>query len=177
MSGPNLIIGGFRLPLSAYWEDFRQTYDDEAGIGEIRLADGSLVIQRAWPATGVKLLTTLAARGRMPPLLAGLDRGVAHEIACIEPIHLPSLNTAITLPAGRRADTGYTPRGYAMVDGELVSTPVLSVVAHVATLQAVAGASHYEARYWPKFSGRITYRQDGTPLRGGRGWTLTIKET
>lgn len=177
MTWKTLIIGGIEIPLHAMSDDFSQDYDEEAGIGDMRLSDGSLVIQRAWPASGVKLVTSLGAAGSLPAPLDGLDRGVAHEVSCARHrvIAVAAPGLSVTLPAGRRSDTGHTPVGYAAVGGLLVPT-ALSIVGHVATFTAVAGAQHYQAHYWPKFSGRITHKASGRPWQAAGGWTMTIRE-
>lgn len=171
-----LIIGGLEIQRAALEENFSQDYEELAGIGGIRMADGSLIIQRAWPAAGnYKLRTTLSGNGRTPAALDGLDRASAHEISCAEPRRIGGASNIITLPAGRRSDTGYTPTGYALIGGNLVDTP-LSLVGNIATLTTVSGAQHYQVRYWPKFTGMITHRSNGQPWQASRGWTITVEE-
>lgn len=176
MSAQNLIIGGIEIPLYALTDSFSQDYEELAAIAGLRLANGGLVIQRAWPASGnYKLSTTISAGGSLPAPLDGLDRGAAHEISCAQPRAIAAVSNVITLPAGRRADTGYVPVGFASVAGELVATP-LALVGNVATLSTVSGAQHYQVRYWPKFTGMITHKSSGQPWQAARSWTLTVEE-
>jgi len=173
---PTLIIGGIQIPTYALSEEFSQTYEEIAGISSARMGDGSLVIQRAWPsaAANYKLSTTISGGGSLPAPLDGLNRGTSVEVECAEPRRIASTSNVITLPAGRRSGT-YAPTGYALVDGLLVETP-LALVGHVATLTVVAGAQHYQVRYWPKFSGRITHQSSGEPWQARRRWSVTIEE-
>lgn len=176
MSAQNLIIGGIEVPLFALTDAFSQDYEELAAIAGLRLANGSLVIQRAWPASGnYKLRSTISGGGSLPAPLDGLDRGASHEISCAQPRAIAAVGNVITLPAGRRSDTGYAPVGFASVAGELISTP-LALVGNVATLTTVAGAQHYQVRYWPKFTGMITHRSSGEPWQAARSWTLTVEE-
>jgi hypothetical protein len=175
MSWQSLIVGGIEIPRHALSDEFSQDYEELAGIAGLRLSDGGLVIQRAWPATGYKLRTTISGGGSLPAPLDSLDRGAAHEISCAEPRRIAAAGNVITLPAGRRTDSGHTPDGYALVDGLLVPT-ALSLVGHVATLTVVSGAQHYHARYWPKFSGLLVHKSGGSPWQAARRWSITLEE-
>lgn len=173
----NLIIGGIEIPLYALTDAFTQDYEELDGVNGMRMSDASMVIQCAWPASvNYKLITTISGAGSLPAPLDGLMRRVAHEISCAQHRAISAVgNNIITLPAGRRADTGYVPVGFASVAGELVATP-LALVGNVATLTVVAGAQHYQVRYWPKFTGMITHKSSGQPWQAARSWTLTVEE-
>lgn len=176
MSYPTLKIGGIELPLRTLTDGFSQTYDELAGVSARRTLGGSLLPQRAWPLDrNFKLATTISGGGRLPAPLDHLDRGDTVEIECAEPRHISGTTTAITLPAGRRSGGIYAPKGYALVDGELVATSI-SIVGNAATLGAVSGAQHYEVRYWPKFTGILTHKSSGEPWQARRTWTITIEE-
>lgn len=174
---PNLIIGGIEIPLRALIGGFSQDYEEIAAISARRMANGALHLQRAWPASGnYKLRSIIQGGGILPAPLDTLDRGGVHEISCAEARRIGATSNVITLPAGRRSDTGYTPKGYALVSGELVATPITSLVANVATLTVVSGAQHYQVRYWPKFTGAITHKSSGEPWQARRTWSVTIEE-
>lgn len=176
MSTQNLIIGGIEIPLYVLTDSFNQDYEELAGINGLRMSGGGLIIQRAWPASGnYKLRTVISGGGSLPAPLDGLDRGTAHEISCAEARRIASTSNVITLPASRRSDTNHTPQGYALVNGELVATP-LALVGNVATLTTVSGAQHYQVRYWPKFIGKVTHQSSGEPWQARRSWTLTVEE-
>lgn len=178
MSYPTLIIGGIEIPLRALTEGFAQTYEELAGLSARRTLGGSLLIQRAWPLTRNYLLrTTISGGGILPAPLDHLDRGGTYEVECAEHRRIAGdgAYNVITLPAGRRSGGIYTPRGYALVGGELVETTI-AIVGHVATLGLVTGAQHYQVRYWPKFTGNLTHKSDGEPWRATRRWTITIEE-
>lgn len=178
MSSPleTLIIGGIELPIFALTEGFRQSYDELAGISARRTLGGKLLIQRVWPlAKNYLLSTTISGAGSLPAPLDHLDRGATYEIECAEHRAIAGTSNIITLPAGRRSGGIYTPRGYALVAGELVETAI-ALVGNVATLTAVSGAQHYQVRYWPKFTGLLTHKADGEPWAARRSWSLTLIE-
>lgn len=177
MTMATLLIGGIQVPTYALTDEFSQSYDEVAGISSARMGDGSLVIQRAWPSASAnyKLSTTISGGGSLPAPMDGLNRGATVEVECAEPRRIAATGNVITLPAGRRSGGLYTPTGYALVDGLLVETP-LALVGDVATLTVVAGAQHYQVRYWPKFTGRITHQSSGEPWQARRRWTVTIEE-
>lgn len=171
----NLIIGGIQIPLRALTDGFAQDYEEIAGIGRLRLASGTLIPQRAWPASGYKLRTVISAAGRLPAPLDALDRAAAHEISCARFRMVGGQSNILTLPAGRRLDAGYAPQAFALLDGELVATGH-TLVGHTAFVAAVSGAQHYQVRYWPRFTGLITHRAGGEPWRAAGSWTLTVEE-
>jgi hypothetical protein len=177
MSYPTLLIGSIQIPLHALIGGFSQTYEEIAGISSARMGDGSLTIQRAWPTVGknYKLSTTISGAGSLPAPLDGLNRGAAVEVECATHRAIGSASNIITLPTGRRSGGIYDPVGYALVNGLLVPTPLV-IVSHVATLTTVSGAQHYQVRYWPKFSGRITHQSSGEPWQARRSWSITIEE-
>lgn len=176
MTMATLIIGGIQVPTYALTDEFSQDYEEVAGISSARMGDGSLVVQRAWPTVSAnyKLSTTISGGGSLPAPLDGLNRGAAVEVECAEPRRIASTSGIITVPAGRRSGD-YAPRGFALVDGLLVETP-LALVGNVATLTVVAGAQHYQVLYWPKFTGRITHQSSGEPWQARRSWSVTIEE-
>lgn len=176
---PTLIIGGIEIPLHALTGGFTQEYEELSGISGTRMSDGSLIIQRAWPTSAInyKLRTTISGGGMLPAPLDGLNRGIAHEIYCAQHRSIANASgNVITLPAGRRADIGFTPVGFASVAGVMVATPLV-LVGNVATLNEVAGAQHYMARYYPRFTGMITHRASAEPFMARRSWTLVIEES
>lgn len=178
MSYPNLIIGGIEIPLRSLTGGFSQSYDEIAAISSRRLADGTLFTQRAWPTAdkNYKLRTTISGGGILPAPLDALNRAVAHEIQCAEQRRIAAVGNVITLPAGRRAGGIYDPLGFAQVAGELVATPITSLVANMATLTVVPGAQHYQVRYYPTITAVITHRSDGEPWQARRTWVVVAEE-
>lgn len=177
MSYPTLILGGIEIPLYALTDEFSQSYEEIAGISSARMGDGSLLVQRAWPSlqANYKLATTISGGGSLPAPLDGLDRGAIIEIACAQHRAIAGTGNVIALPPGRRSGGQYQPRGFALLGGLLVETPI-HVVDDVATLTVVADARHYQVRYWPRFSGRITHQSSGEPWQARRSWSVTIEE-
>lgn len=170
---PSLIVGGIVMPDYAASLGFDQRYADATGgTVFLRMLDGSGIIQSHWK----KLVTTATGRGSMPAPFGQLDKAVTHEISCAQHIDIQSLSTTITVPSARRADTGYTPIGYAIVNGIHVATPIVSIVSNVATLASVSGATAYIVRYWPKFMAFIAYETGGDLLSAVSTWSLVAEE-
>lgn len=176
-----IVIGGVELPLWVFVDGFTQDYEEITGVGELVMDDGSLTISRLDQGRNYRLRTTISGGGTLIAPLDALDRGAEVEIQCAEPrrISHPTIPTSlsITLPAGRRTGGIYTPRGYAMMAiGEIVETPITSIVDNVATLVAVTGAMHYHVLYYPKFTGRIEHKHSSEPWQAKRTWTITVRE-
>lgn len=165
-----LEIGTLVLPTHARL-GLRQDYETIGGRARLRFADGGGLVQQAWS----KLRTTIEGEGTVPPGLALLDTVNSLEMKCIRPRSVTG-GTTITLPAGRRTDTGSTPRAFAQVGEQVVET-ALAIVNHVATLTPVAGASLYWVTYWPRLTvicDPVVERGDANAGTGG--WTLTAEE-
>lgn len=176
-------IGGIEIPLKSGGPDLRQSYSTILdGIGADRMADGSLLIQQAWPEPGqpLKLRSTISGGGLQNVAFDALAPGSGHLVECVESRRITHptnpLSLAITLPSGRRSGGLYAPQGLALVDGELAATSI-GIVGDLATLGAVAGATEYSVRYWPAFMARIvSISHDGSPWRAARSFTLEIEE-
>lgn len=165
-----LEIGSLRLPLHAR-HTLRQSYDTLGGRYPLRFSDGSLLVQQSW----AKLRTTIEGEGTVPPGLASLDTTSSQTLKCVGKRSVAG-TTSITLPAGRRTDTGSTPRAYAQVGDAVVETS-LSIVANVATLTAVANADVYWVDYYPEISVICDPVKEQLDVNGAViGWTLTAEE-
>lgn len=160
--------------------DFSQTYEPLGGVARLRMMSGAAVQQVSWR----KLRTTLSGAGWWPSGLENLNYDDPLTLLCAAPRSILSASNVIALPTARRTDAGYTPVGHARLSGgatqvgggELVTTP-LSIVADVATLTAVAGATGYQVAYWPV----LTVLADPPTLEAdlpaaAHRWTLTAEE-
>lgn len=132
--------------------EFDQDYDEIRPQRFERLADNSGVLRGT--AAG-KLRTTITGRGWAPPGLAMLDTLAPHVLRCAMPNSVSGATTSITLPTSRRSDTDHEPTGFGIVDGREVATPITGIVANVATLTAVPGASGYVVKYFPEITAAI----------------------
>lgn len=170
MSVPTLIIGGVSLPSEA-WYTAQEYGVLEAGRTVHRMLNGAAVVQTHFR----KLTTRISGEGWAPPALDGVDWTQAVEISCIAPRMQNSATTAATLPAARRTDVA--PLARAIVGGQLVDTPLASLVGNVAAATAVAGATAYQFLYWPK----LDFVSAGPVValdaeRGSYTWSLDAEE-
>lgn len=133
--------------------EFDQDYEDIKAEDFRRTADGAGHLRAL---TWSKLRTTISGSGWVPTAFAGLSAGATYTIKCATPRSANSATTSVTLPAARRTDGDHTPIGFALVGIELIETPITGIVANVATLTSVSGASGYRVHYWPQISAVIT---------------------
>ena len=81
----------------------------------------------------------------------------------------------LTLPTGRRIDTGYEPTAMALVGDSLVETDV-TVTGNVATCTVIPGALGYRVIYYPKLRVFVDVK-DNTNLRNADfAWSLDCEE-
>jgi len=162
-----LVIGGIEIPLQSS-HTLGQTYNPVQAVARLRMMDGSLVQQTSWAG---KLATSISGVGIMPAGLQMLDFSSTITIKCVAERVVSSASNVIIIPAARRTD--YAPEGRALVDGVWQSTAV-SMSTDEATLTIVAGATQYQAIYWPEL---ICYCDPPSETRGARnadyGWTFT----
>lgn len=162
----NLVIGGLEIPVSAS-HTLNQSYEPIQAVNRVRMMDGTLIQQSSWSG---KLLTSIDGSGIIPVGLQSLDYSSAITIKCVAERAVTSASNVIDIPSARRSD--YAPEGRALVGGKWQSTPV-AMAGDTATLTAVAGASQYQAIYWPEL---VCYCNPPSESRGARdssyGWSL-----
>lgn len=168
----SLIVGGLVIPALAAL-DLVQTYEPIGGSSLLRMMSGAAKKQTHWQ----KLRTRISAGGWVPPGLAGLDYAASMQIACIAPRAIDGAGTSIAIPAARRADAGYTPRGFAYLASGLQVETTIGLAGNTATLGAVAGAASYSVEYWPL----LTVFADppvitGDVRRANHSWELSAEE-
>lgn len=166
----SLIIGGIEIPIRAS-HVLSQSYTPIQATSRPRMADGTLKQQTSW---GNKLETEISADGVMPAGLQSLDYSQSIIIKCVAERAISSGSNVITVPVARRADYGV--EGRAIVGNTLVKTPVV-MAGDVATLTTVAGATLYQAIYWPEL---VCFCDPQSETRGVRsadyGWTFKGEE-
>jgi hypothetical protein len=172
-------LGGIAVAAEAV-VGFAQSYEPLGGVARLRMMSGAAVQQVHWR----RLRTVLSGDGWWPAGLDGLDYDAQLTLACAAPRSIRSASNVIVLPAGRRADAGYTPIGHALLTGagtqvgggDLVPTPV-SMGGDTATLTVVSGAAGYQVTWWPVL---IVFADPPTAETDARGathrWSLTAEE-
>lgn len=166
----NLIIGGIVIPAKASMT-LSQGYDPVQATHRARLASGDLIQRTSWSG---KLSTTINGGGLIPAGLQLLDYSSTITIGCIAERAVTGGSNVITIPAARRSDVA--PIGRALVGGVWQDSPV-SIVGDEVTITVVAGATQYQAVYWPEL---ICFCDPPSETRGARnsdyGWTIAGEE-
>ena len=165
-----LVIGGIEIPLKSSHQ-LTQDYEPIQAVNRVRMMSGALQQQTAWNG---KILTTISGSGLIPAGIQSLDFTSTITIKCIAERTVTSASNVIAVPSSRRSDYGV--EGRALVDGVWQSTPV-SMATNVATLTTVAGATQYQAIYWPEL---ICFLDPPSENRDARtstyAWSITAEE-
>jgi hypothetical protein len=169
-----LKVGSIEIPARACL-DLDQTYEPIGGESILRTISGAGIKQVTWSKTR----TTISGGGWIPNGLASINYAAQQTIACLVPRGVTCDGSRqATLPAARRADTGYTPWAIAMMDdGSAVSTPV-SIATNTATATAVAGAVGYQVLYYPLLTCWVARpTESGTVGEASYRWEMVAEET
>lgn len=168
-----LKIGSLEIPARGSM-DLSQTYEQLGGDTLLRVITGAGIKQSTWS----KLRTVISGRGWLPAGLATLDTTTQQSIACVVPRSV-TCNGSLqaTLPAGRRADAGYTPWAVALMpDGGLVNTSV-SFATNLGTVIAVANAIGYQILYYPLITCWVSRpTESGERMDASFGWEVIAEE-
>lgn len=165
-----LVINGLAIALPSALQ-LEQEYNPVQAVSRIRMSDGSLQQQVAWHG---KISTQISGSGVMPLGLQGLDYLSPVTIQCIAERIIISASTMISIPSARRSD--YPVEGKALVSGQWQTTAV-SMAADTATLTAVAGATQYQAIYWPELVCLLDPPREGRNARqSAYDWSITAEE-
>lgn len=123
-----------------------------------------------------KLRTSLSGQGWVPAGLDGLDYSSPLLLKCAAPRCISSQNHQIAIPAVRRNDRGFEPKGYALIEGELIETAVL-FQANIANLRIVPEADIYQVHYYPELMVFAEPSQVQGNMAGAEfSWALTCEE-
>lgn len=162
-------LGGVEIPLEANI-NFKQTYGDVQTKTIHRMISGKGEPQ----STFSKLKTTLTGEGYSVHGLDGLDYDDPNGLTlkCAEPKSIGSASNIIILPAERRSDSGYEPRGGAIVNNRIVWTGINSVSVNQYTVETHPNATSYIVLYYPEIT-VIANRPDSL---GGLRWRIECEQ-
>jgi len=170
MTARKLYIGGIEIPLSAS-HTLGQSYAPVQAVNRPRMMDGTLLQQTSWSG---KLRTVINGGGLMPAGLQTLDFTGSIIIKCIAERAISGTSNVFLVPAARRADYGVV--GRALVS-DVWQTTAVTMIGNQATLTVAAGATQYQAIYWPEL---VCFCDPPTETRGARnadyGWSLEGEE-
>ena len=165
-------LGGISVPYEANYE-LRQFYQEIEAAEVLRFMDGSSEKQTSFSGP---LRTRIEATGDLPHALDGLDYSQQLLMKCAAPRVIGSASNVIALPGKRRADALFEPYGYAVLNGERVDMPV-NLAGDIATVDFVAGATHYGVHYFPQITVWATPPESDIALTDGEfGWALEAEE-
>lgn len=171
MSFQTFELAGIEVPVFSVI-NFNQTYSQIGGETVLRMQSGTAIKQVHWS----KIATTITGSGTIPPGLLGLDYSVSMVLKCAAKRAYTSVSNVITLPAARRTDPEHAPRGFGMVDRELVATTI-SIVGDDATMGGVAGAQYYVVHYWPQLTVFASPPEEAMDINGAaNNWSLEAEE-
>jgi hypothetical protein len=108
--------------------------------------------------------------------LQGLNYDGSIVIKCIQDRRITGTGSSniIMVPSARRSD--YVVEGLAFVGTNIIRTPV-TMNGDEATLDIVAGATIYQAVYWPELICSMDEPDESGQVRGARyGWVLEAQE-
>lgn len=165
-----IIVAGINIAPVAGFE-VRQTLEPIEAKTLLRTLNGTGILQSRWR----KLSSTITGTGWLPDGLDALNTDAAVAVSCIEPLSVASASNIITIPRVFRTDAPYAPQGAAIVDGQLVPTP-LTLAGSVATLTTVPGATQYHVVYYPVITGFVTIRRQFDEFRQEHNWTIEVQE-
>lgn len=165
-------LGGIIVPVQAAG-DVNMAWEDLGGFTwpPLRMQDGTGLVQQHWR----KLRVRVSGSGIVPAAFAGLDITATHTLKSPSTRAVHGGTNVITVPAARRTDSGYTPRGFAVVDGGYVATP-LAMAGDVATLTAVPGAAGYGVLYWPQLTVFASFSHDTAAASSRHDWVIDAEE-
>ncbi|WP_375738077.1 hypothetical protein [Pseudomonas boanensis] len=166
MSYPRVMLGG--VPIELHAGPPAQSYETIGGSSTVRLHEGAAVKLSHWRRTRI----TLSGTGWMSPGLDGLDYDNALELRCTKQQAITSADNVITLTGTPRPDVA--PWALALVGDQWVSTPCV-VVAGVATLTPVVGATLYQICWMPVF--QVFAEPPPESVEGGNfSWSIVAEE-
>lgn len=165
-------LGGVVVPVHAAG-DVEVAFEDIGGFTwpPLRMMNGAAIVQQHWR----RLRVRAGGSGIVPAGLAGLDYTARHTLRSSATRAVQAAGSVIAVPAARRTDTGYAPRGYAVVDGRYYATPI-DLVGDTATLTAVAGASGYGVIYFPELTVYARFSQGASAAGARHSWEIEAEE-
>ena len=151
---------------------YSQTFENIGGNILHRTLDGTGVKQTNWS----KIKTTLSGSGGLPLGFTSLDYSGVITMKCGVQRSVTSASNVIAIPAGRRADSGYTPVAKKRVDGFFVDA-VVSMVGNTATVTLDAAAEAYMVLYFPEINVFMNDPSESFDVgAASTGWSITAEE-
>lgn len=169
-------LGGVVVPIEAGDGTISQTYAPKNEGTLLYLGNGSSIKQIVAGFIG-KLKTTITSSSVWTPAsFAGLDFSDKLLLKCAQHRSVGGNTVVIDISPKRRTDSGYTPRGYGLVNGVLVETGIDTIVGDTVTLFPVVGATSYKVDYWPEIEVFATFNENMNARASQFGWSLVCEE-
>ena len=169
----DIILGGVRIPISAAYE-LSQTYTPLGGFATLRTLDGSAIKQQNWQ----KIVTVINGSGAIPVGLEEINFKLSQLLSCGASRGVTSSSNIMTLPPGRRSDSGFEPTGCFSTDNGLTwQATGIAIVVDVATLVTNPDAQLYRVEYFPEITVFADPPEENTDAHGRIfGWTINAEE-
>lgn len=167
-------LGAFSIPTIAGF-DIEQQYEAIGGESIFRAISGRGIKQMTFN----KLRVITSGEGWIPSGLEALDFAAQHALRCVVPRGIPAdfSTRQATLPSARRADSGFTPFGVAVLADGSIRPVEVSLTGDVATLAAASGAVAYQVSYYPQLTVWITRpSSSGSLSDASYRWELVCEE-
>lgn len=168
-------LAGIPIPIDAGGAFARHAYRQAIRKTDLPMGDGSIRRQIYSGSVGKLIVELSAADMPAPAGLASLDPALTYTLRCGAARTISAISNSVALPAARRTDAGYEPRGWAIVGDQRVRTPC-ALVGNTATCDLVAGATGYAVDYWPEIIGLVDFEETADAGQARYGWTLTVTE-
>ncbi|MFO1259094.1 MAG: hypothetical protein U1E78_11885 [Gammaproteobacteria bacterium] len=97
-------------------------------------------------------------------------------LKCAAPRAILSVSNKVVIPAARRDDHGFEPKGYAIVNGEMIETGC-RLEANITILEPIADAACYQVQYYPEIMVFAEPLQVQAIVTGSEfAWSLVCEE-
>lgn len=164
-------LGGFPIHIKAGLE-FSQSYETISGTAIHRMQSGRAVKQTHFK----KLKTVISGKGWVPTGLDNLDYSIPLWLKSAVPLSISSNLQQLLLPYIARNDVGYSPKGFALVDGELIESKLV-IDGRLVTLEYVDDTLSYQVHYYPEL---LVYAEPpqvhGNVTSSEFSWSITCEE-
>lgn len=152
--------------------NYIQSYENIGGHATFRTLDGTGVKQQNWS----KLKTSVSGNGSTPSSLSGLDYSGAITLKCGAYRKAVSTSNVIVVPADRRGDAGYEPRGMKRVRGVFLPASI-STTGNTATVEIDAEANAYSVVYYPEIIVLMNNPSEGFSVGNEEtSWSFTAEQ-
>lgn len=164
-------IGALDIHFKGAGHNVRTSYSKLQAKDILRTKNGTGIMASRWEKLGV----SISGSGWLPDGLDSMDEDALVDIHSTAWLSTADASNIITIPRAFRTDS-FTPKGQALVNGEMVETAV-SLLGQVATLTVIPGADQYHVLYCPIITGYIrSINRDFDEQANEWNWSIEAEE-